>query len=39
VNQINIIVPNGAPTGNAVPLQVKSADGAVLSNVATIAVR
>jgi len=39
VNQINITVPNNAPTGNAVTLQVISADGTVTSNPATIAVQ
>jgi uncharacterized protein (TIGR03437 family) len=39
VNQINIIVPSDAPTGNAVTLQVRSADGTVTSNTATIAVQ
>jgi uncharacterized protein (TIGR03437 family) len=39
VNQINIIVPSNAPTGNAVTLQVSSADGTVTSNTATIAVQ
>jgi len=38
VNQINITIPTNAPTGNAVPLQVMSADGKVLSTPgATIA--
>jgi uncharacterized protein (TIGR03437 family) len=39
VMQINIFVPNGAPTGNDVPLVVKSADGTVISNTATVAVQ
>ncbi len=40
VNQVNIIVPNGAPTGNAVSLQVRTADGTVTSTAgATVAIR
>lgn len=40
VNQINITIPANAPTGNAVPLQVMSADGRVLSTPgATIAIQ
>jgi len=39
VNQINIVIPNNAPTGNAVPIQIQTADGSVLSNVATIAIQ
>jgi uncharacterized protein (TIGR03437 family) len=39
VMQINITVPQGAPTGNSVPLIVKSADGTVTSNAATVAVQ
>lgn len=40
VNQINITIPLNAPTGNAVPLQVMSADGKVLSTSgATIAIQ
>lgn len=40
VSQINIVVPENAPTGNAVPLQVQSADGTVTSTaLATIAVQ
>jgi uncharacterized protein (TIGR03437 family) len=40
VNQINITIPANAPTGNAVPLQVISADGRVLSTpAATIAIQ
>jgi uncharacterized protein (TIGR03437 family) len=38
VNQINVVVPANAPTGNAVPLQIVSADGSVTSNTGTIAV-
>lgn len=39
VNQINVIIPSNAPTGDAVPIQVKSSDGSVSSNVGTIAIR
>lgn len=39
VFQVNITVPQNAPTGNAVSLVVKSADGTVTSNIATIAVQ
>jgi uncharacterized protein (TIGR03437 family) len=39
VMQINIMVPPNAPTGNSVPLIVKSADGTVTSNAATVAVQ
>jgi uncharacterized protein (TIGR03437 family) len=39
VMQINIAVPQSAPTGNSVPLIVKSADGTVTSNTATVAVQ
>jgi len=39
VNQINITVPDNAPVGNAIPIQVVSADGTTMSNIATIAVR
>lgn len=39
VNQVNIVVPSNAPTGDAVPIQVKSSDGSVVSNIATIAIR
>jgi trimeric autotransporter adhesin len=37
--QINLTIPTTAPTGNAVSLTVKSADGTVTSNAATIAVQ
>jgi uncharacterized protein (TIGR03437 family) len=37
--QVNIEVPQNAPPGNSVPLIVKSADGSVTSNTATIAVQ
>lgn len=39
VMQVNIIVPQGAPTGGSVSLIVKSADGTVTSNSATVAVQ
>jgi uncharacterized protein (TIGR03437 family) len=39
VFQVNITVPSSAPTGNSVPLVVKSADGTLTSNAATIAVQ
>jgi uncharacterized protein (TIGR03437 family) len=40
VNQINIVIPQNAPTGNAVPIQVQTADGRVISPAnATIAVQ
>jgi uncharacterized protein (TIGR03437 family) len=38
VMQVNITVPQGAPTGSSVALTVTSADGTVISN-ATIAVQ
>ena len=39
VMQINIAIPQNAPTGSSVSLTVKSADGTVTSNTATIAVQ
>jgi uncharacterized protein (TIGR03437 family) len=39
VNQINIVIPAGASVGDAVTLQVVTADGTVSSNIATIAIR
>jgi len=39
VFQVNITVPQNAPTGNEVSLVVKSADGTVTSKAATIAVQ
>jgi len=40
VNQINIIIPQNAPTGAAVPIQIQSADGTVISPAsATIAIQ
>jgi uncharacterized protein (TIGR03437 family) len=39
VFQVNITIPENAPTGNGVSLVVKSADGTVTSNIATIAVQ
>jgi len=38
VNQVNAIVPAGAPTGSAIPLQLRVGD-TTTSNMATIAVR
>jgi uncharacterized protein (TIGR03437 family) len=40
VNQVNIVVPNNAPTGNNVPLQIQTVDGKITSTPgATIAIR
>jgi uncharacterized protein (TIGR03437 family) len=42
VNQINIVIPAGAPTGDAVPIQLQVQGGFTtgpVSNVATIAIR
>ena len=39
VFQVNIMIPQNAPTGDNVPVVVKSADGSVTSNTATIAVQ
>jgi len=39
VFQVNITIPQGAPTGSNVPLVVMSADRSVTSNTATIAVQ
>lgn len=40
VNQINIVIPKNAPTGDAIPIQLQSPDGSVTSPpVATIAIR
>jgi len=39
VSQINITVPQSAPTGSTIPLIVKSAVGTVASNAATFAVQ
>jgi uncharacterized protein (TIGR03437 family) len=39
VYQVNIVVPTGVRSGNNITLQVKSADGSVTSNTATIAVQ
>jgi uncharacterized protein (TIGR03437 family) len=39
VFQVNITIPQGAPTGSNIPLVVMSADGSVTSNTATIAVQ
>ena len=38
VNQINVTLPAGTPTGNAVPLQI-SIGGIVTANTITIAVQ
>jgi uncharacterized protein (TIGR03437 family) len=40
VNQINIAIPESAPTGNAVTLQIQTADGSITtSNLVTIAIK
>lgn len=39
VFQVNIVIPAAASPGDAVPLVIKSADGSVTSNTATIAVQ
>lgn len=41
INQINLVIPINAPTGNNVPIQIQSADGTFISppNVATIAIQ
>jgi len=39
VYQINVTIPQNAPTGNSVSLVLKSSDGSVTSNTATIAVQ
>jgi uncharacterized protein (TIGR03437 family) len=39
VNQVNIIIPNGAPTGDKVPIQVRTADGTTSTAGATVAIR
>jgi uncharacterized protein (TIGR03437 family) len=39
VFQVNIMVPQSAPAGSAISIVVKSADGSVTSNTATIAVQ
>jgi len=39
VDQVNITIPQNAPTGNAVTLVATSADGSVSSNSATIAIQ
>ena len=38
VYQINIVVPQNAPTGAAIPLVVTTPDGSVISNTATVAI-
>lgn len=39
VYQINIVIPSGVPSGGAIPVQIKSADGSFTSNTGTIAVQ
>jgi uncharacterized protein (TIGR03437 family) len=39
VTQINLTIPQNAPTGSSIPLTVTSPDGTVISNAATIAVQ
>ncbi len=40
VNQVNLVIPNGAPTGNFVSLQILTIDGKIISTPgATIAIR
>ena len=40
VSQINIVIPQNAPTGSAIPLQIQTADGTITSTpLATIAVQ
>lgn len=39
IGQVNLTIPDNAPVGDAVPLQLQSADGTVTSNIATIAVQ
>lgn len=39
VGQVNITIPDNAPVGDSVTLQLQSADGTVASNIAAIAVR
>jgi trimeric autotransporter adhesin len=39
VDQINIVIPLNSPTGSAVALQMISADGLVMSNLATVAIQ
>jgi uncharacterized protein (TIGR03437 family) len=39
IGQVNITIPDNAPVGDAVPLQLQSADGTVASNIAAIAIR
>jgi uncharacterized protein (TIGR03437 family) len=40
VNQVNIVIPNNAPAGNNVPLQIQTLDGTITSTSgATIAIR
>ena len=39
VNQINVVIPPNAPTGDGIVLQLQSADGSVVSNQAKISIR
>lgn len=39
IGQVNITIPDNAPVGSAVSLQLQSADGTVASNVAAIAIQ
>jgi uncharacterized protein (TIGR03437 family) len=40
VYQVNVVIPDNAPTGNAVPLQLQTTDGTIISTPgATIAIR
>jgi uncharacterized protein (TIGR03437 family) len=40
VYQVNIVIPSDAPTGNAISLQIQTADGSATSTpLATIAIR
>jgi uncharacterized protein (TIGR03437 family) len=41
VNQINIIIPQGAPTGDAVDVQIQTADGTLTTapKISTIAIQ
>ncbi len=39
VYQVNITVPSGAPTGDGIPLVVKTPDGSVTSNTGTVSIK
>jgi uncharacterized protein (TIGR03437 family) len=39
IGQVNITIPDNAPVGDTVPLQLQSPDGTVTSNIAAIAIR